>query len=64
MDNRRIEGSISEIISEAEKAISHNMRRSTFVSGFWRNDIDEYPREAIREAIINALAHRAVSYWG
>ncbi|MDO7787002.1 hypothetical protein P6N53_07215 [Desulforamulus aquiferis] len=40
------------------------MRRSTFVSGFWRNDIDEYPREAIREAIINALAHRAVSYWG
>ena len=61
MDNRRIEGTIPEIVVEAEKAILHNMSRSTVVSGFMRNDIDEYPREAIREAVINALAHRDYS---
>ena len=61
LDNRRIEGTIPEIVVEAEKAILHNMSRSTVVSGFMRNDIDEYPREAIREAVINALAHRDYS---
>lgn len=64
LDNRRIEGTIPEMIAEAEKAIIHNMRRSTVISGFMRNDIDEYPRVAIREAIINALAHRDYSHYG
>lgn len=61
LDNRRLEGTIPEIVAEAEKAVLHNMGRSTLISGFLRKDIDEYPREAIREAIINALAHRDYS---
>lgn len=61
LDNRRLEGTIPEIKVEAEKAVLHNMRRSTVISGFMRKDIDEYPREAIREAIINTLAHRDYS---
>jgi len=39
LDNRRLDGTIPEIIAEAEKAIVYNMRRSTVVSGLWRNDI-------------------------
>jgi len=61
LDNRRLEGPIPEIVAEAEKAVLHNMGRSTLISGFLRKDIDEYPREAIREAIINALSHRDYS---
>jgi len=63
LDNRRVEGTIPEMIGETEKAIQYNMRRSTVVSGFVRQDIDEYPREAVREAIINALAHRDYSHY-
>lgn len=63
LDNRRIEGTIPEMIEEAEKTIQHNMRHSTVVSGFVRQDIDEYPREALREAIINSLAHRDYSHY-
>jgi len=33
------------------------------VSGLWRNDIDEYPRIALREALINALGHRDYSHY-
>lgn len=63
LDNRRLDGTIPEIIAEAEKAIVYNMRRSTVVSGLWRNDIDEYPRIALREALINALGHRDYSHY-
>jgi len=63
LDNRRLDGTIPEMIAEAEKAVVYNMRRSTVVSGLWRDDIDEYPRVAIREAIINALAHRDYSHY-
>jgi ATP-dependent DNA helicase RecG len=51
------------MIAAAEKAIQYNMRLSTVVSGFVRQDIDEYPREALREGIINALAHRDYSHY-
>ncbi|MDA8337118.1 MAG: putative DNA binding domain-containing protein [Peptococcaceae bacterium] len=63
LDNRRIDGTIPEMIEEVEKIIRHNMRHSTVVSGFVRQDIDEYPREALREAVINALAHRDYSHY-
>ena len=49
------------MIDEAERIVLYNMRTSTVVSGFKRQDIPEYPREAVREAIINALAHRDYS---
>lgn len=61
LENRRIEGTIPEMIDEAERMVNYNMRTSTVVSGFVRKDIPEYPREAVREAIINALAHRDYS---
>ena len=61
LENRRIEVTIPEMIDEAERIVLYNMRTSTVVSGFKRQDIPEYPREAVREAIINALAHRDYS---
>jgi ATP-dependent DNA helicase RecG len=34
------------------------MRHTQTIRGFARIDIDEYPYEALREALINAVAHR------
>lgn len=35
-----------------------NTRYATKIIGFERYDIPEYPYDAVREAIINAIAHR------
>src|SRR5438067_2690763 len=37
------------------------MRKSSLIDGLYRRDIPEYPQEAVREAIINAIAHRDYS---
>lgn len=63
LENIRIEGTLPEMIDEAERVVARNMRRSTVVKGFRRDDIPEYPPEAVREAIINALAHRDYSMY-
>ena len=62
IDNRRIEGNIEEMLEETIKFIRRNMKTSIIIdkSGK-RNDRDEYPLEAVREAIINALIHRDYS---
>lgn len=62
-DNKRIEGTISEMVEEAVAFCKRNMRVSTIIdpeSGM-RRDKTEYPLTAIREAILNALIHRDYS---
>jgi ATP-dependent DNA helicase RecG len=61
MDNRRFEGSIPEMVAEAETYIMAAMRKASLIEGLFRRDIPEYPREAVREAIVNAVAHRDYS---
>ena len=61
LDNQKFEGTIPEI---AERALNHvlaSIRKSRLVEGLWARDVPEYPEEALREAIINALAHRDYS---
>jgi len=63
IDNRRIEGTLSDMLEEAIRFVSKNMNVKTIVdkhSGK-RTDETEYPVTAIREAIINALVHRDYS---
>jgi ATP-dependent DNA helicase RecG len=61
MDNRRFEGPITEMVAEAEAYIMGAMRKASLIEGLFRRAIPEYPREAVREAIVNALAHRDYS---
>jgi len=61
LDNQRFEGPIPEMVDRAEAYILGAMRKSALIDGLFRRDIPEYPREALREAIANAVAHRDYS---
>jgi len=58
VDKAELTGSLLEIIEESEKFIRRNTRKSSKIIDFERIDIPEYPYVAIREAIVNAVAHR------
>lgn len=64
LDNKRIEGTINDMVLEAMQFCKRNMRSRTIIdaeSGR-RQDRLEYPPEAIREAVLNALIHRDYSF--
>jgi ATP-dependent DNA helicase RecG len=61
MDNQRFEGPIPEMIDRAEMYVMGAMRKASLIEGTFRRDIPEYPQEALREAIANAVAHRDYS---
>jgi ATP-dependent DNA helicase RecG len=55
---QEIRGTLPEQIRLAEAFVVENMRRGTRLMGLERVEEMEYPVEAIREAIVNAVAHR------
>lgn len=63
LDNRRIEGSIDDMIDGALQFVKNNMRVSTIINPETgkRNDKFDYPITAVREVILNALVHRDYS---
>lgn len=63
LDNRRIEGSIPEMLEEAIAFVRKNMRTKTIVDPETgrREDRGDYPITAVREAILNTLVHRDYS---
>ena len=61
LDNRSFEGPIADMINEAERHIYASMRKAALITGMRRQDIPEYPPEALREALANAVAHRDYS---
>lgn len=63
MDNRKFEGTIPEIVESTVKHVLANIRKSSLIEGLWRRDIPEYPEEAVREAVVNAVAHRDYSHF-
>lgn len=58
IDNVRLEGSIPYMLLDALKALRRNMTMRRIVTGTSGVDVWEYPDTALREAIINAFAHR------
>ena len=63
IDNKRIEGSITQMLSGALIFVRKNMKVKTIIdpeTGM-RNDRTEYPVIAIRELVLNALIHRDYS---
>ncbi len=58
IDQKEIKGTIFEMVKDAETFFLKNMKTAVRIEGFSRVQISEYPIEALREAVINALAHR------
>jgi ATP-dependent DNA helicase RecG len=58
LDNRSFEGPIPVIVQDALRAITRNMTVSSHIEGAGREDRYEYPVEAVREAVVNAVMHR------
>jgi len=63
LDNRKFEGPIPEMVESAVNHVLAGIRKSSLIEGLLRRDIPEYPAVAIREALVNAVAHRDYSHF-
>lgn len=61
LDNRKFEGPIPDMLEQAINHVLASIRKSSLIEGLYRRDIPEYPEGALREAIVNAVAHRDYS---
>jgi ATP-dependent DNA helicase RecG len=61
VDSRRFEGQVPEIIKQAETYVLGAMCKAVLIDGMFRREIPKYPREALREPLANAIAHRDYS---
>lgn len=64
VDNKRIEGTLTDMLEEAMAFCVRNMKTRTIIDLNTGKHVNktEYPRGAIREAILNALIHRDYSH--
>ncbi len=62
-DSKRIEGTIPEMLEGALAFVRNNMRVATKIDPLTgkRTDKPQYPMDAVREAVLNALVHRDYS---
>lgn len=58
LDRDDICEALPKSVERAFQFLKRNMRHTTRIEGFSKVEIDEYPYEAIREAVVNAVAHR------
>ncbi|MBR5091374.1 MAG: putative DNA binding domain-containing protein [Ruminiclostridium sp.] len=63
IDNKRIDGTLTQMLDEAILFVRKNTRQKTIIDPDTgkRNDRSDYPTEAVRELILNALVHRDYS---
>ena len=61
LDNKRIEGTIPQMVEGAVNFVAMNMRAGVRIKNGKRSDVTQYPLTAVREAILNALVHRDYS---
>lgn len=61
LDNRKFEGPIPSMVTDTVNQVLASIRKSSLIEGLFRRDVPEYPEEAVREAILNAVAHRDYS---
>jgi len=58
IDRKEYEGDLFYLIGQAEGYIARNTYLGMRLEGLYRVDVPEIPKEATREAIINAFCHR------
>jgi ATP-dependent DNA helicase RecG len=64
LDRLDIEGTVLEALQEAPKFIRRNTRLAARIVTMRRQDIPEYPDIALREVLVNAVAHADYSLTG
>jgi len=64
IDRKIITGTIQELIDEAEIFLNKHMTVGAKIEGWKRIDLPDYPIEALREAVVNAVVHRDYSRRG
>jgi len=63
-DRQEFSGSILKQIDDAFKYIQLNNNTRSVIDDIVRKDYPDYPKEALREALINAVMHRDYSFSG
>ena len=58
LDRKDFDGGVVADIENAMRFIERNTRTAYRIEGLRRQNIPEYPMEAVREAITNAVMHR------
>jgi ATP-dependent DNA helicase RecG len=61
---KEVHMTLPDSVQEAQMWLLANMRKGSRLEGSGREDFTEYPEEAVREAIVNAVAHRDYSVEG
>lgn len=61
-DNPVIRGAIPDLVAETVSALRRHMSIRGYVNGPGRREELDYPQEAMREAIVNAVLHRDYSH--
>jgi ATP-dependent DNA helicase RecG len=64
IDRQEITGRLPQQIEHAVAFIERNTQLSTVIDDVQQTDRPQYPRPALREAIVNAIAHRDYSLTG
>lgn len=58
LDRQEVAGSLIDQVEAAHRFVLRSIRRGATIEGLYRKDVHELPPEALREAIVNAVAHR------
>lgn len=64
VDRKIVGGTTLDLIDEAEAFLRKYVAVGARIEGFKRIDLPEYPLEALREAVVNAVVHRDYSRSG
>jgi len=64
VDRAEIGGAVGPLIEAVTQFVTRNMRVGGAIEGIYRRDVPEYPIQAVREAVTNAVAHRDYSLSG
>jgi len=64
IDRRDLGGPLYQLVDDAEQFICRHMKVGRRIEGFVGVEYREYPQEAVRKAILNAVVHRDYSRRG
>ena len=64
IDRRDLRGPLYQLVDDAEQFVYRHMKAGRRIDGFVGVEYREYPQEAVREAIVNAVVHRDYSRRG